>query len=697
MNEPAHGSVIRARTRFEAAAVGLRLAHSVAGRFGLSGWSDPAAPAAGQHGDALLAALRFIAAHARGFGLDPASQAAWRDDIARLRAGDDGHPLNRLARAAADSALGNRVVDLVLLAGLPELHECFATLCRLLHPDGLPCPTPTLALHWLEGEAQAHDTAAPDAPYQVRDSVEELLLHSPLARLGLLRLEGDGPWHSRQLRPGPGVWDALCGRPPRLDHATLVAGETAVPGLGQWLEQDAVRRAAGALRRGEPCLVAVLGGGASMRATRVKALLGAAGLAAVHARIDADPATGARAALDAYCAAFMQRACPWLAIEADDGVRLRTPGVTWELPVLASAAAEHTLPDLGLPVLALRIEPLPALARRAMWQALLPQLAEHAGLLAARYPVGPEDAREVAADLVLWQRVDQRALGLHDVGAALRARALWRARPGVRRVLPAAGWHSLLLPPSSLEQLRQAVLRVHQQITVLDDWGFEQGRQDRRGLRMLFFGPPGTGKTLAAEAMAHALGVDLLVVDIASLVSKWIGETEKNLAAVFELAESSRALLLFDEADALFGRRTEAGDANDRHANLETAFLLQRIERYEGVAVLTTNLRNNLDNAFTRRFEYIVEFPAPDAGTRQALWRLHLPAPAPLASDVDLEQLAAWYPLSGAQVRNAALGAAFLAAAEGGAIAQRHFLHAIEREYDKAGKAHPGKPPQPHR
>jgi SpoVK/Ycf46/Vps4 family AAA+-type ATPase len=306
----------------------------------------------------------------------------------------------------------------------------------------------------------------------------------------------------------------------------------------------------------------------------------------------------------------------------------------------------------------------------------------------------------VVSDLALRQRVSapgEPALSIDDIGACLRARTGWRARPGVRRVVPRAQWSDLLVPQGSAAQLSEAVLRIHQQLTVLDDWGFEQGRHERRGLRLLFYGPPGTGKTLAAEAMARALGVDLLAVDIASLVSKWIGETEKNLAAVFEVAEASRALLLFDEADALFGRRTEGHDANDRHANLETAFLLQRLERYEGVAVLATNLRASLDPAFTRRFEFIVEFPEPDIATRARLWRLHLPEDAPLAADVDLPQLADWFAMSGAQIRNAALGAAFLAAAEREAserrIAQRHFLRSIEREYEKAGKAHPGNPP----
>jgi hypothetical protein len=684
---PAAGDLTRARTRFEAAAVGLRLAHSVARRFGLA---DSLDTVAGARDDPLAAALRGVVQQAAVLGLTHANQAGWEDDIRRLRT--DTHPLSRLFRLAPAPALGQRIVDLVLLAVLPDLHEAYAVLCRLLQPAGLPYPTPTLALDWLENEADA-------GLFEVRDSVEELLVYSTLAQTGLLRLDGDGPWHARVLRAGPGVAEALAARPPQGPRLALVRAAGPIPGLDPWLQQDEVRRAACALRRGEPCLVALVGATAAMRATRVRALLHAAGCAAMHIDVDSD----ARAPLDAYCAAFMAGACPWLEIGHNDGppgARLRTPGVRWEVPVIASMDAEPAMPDLALPIILLRVTALGAPARRIMWQALLPQLGEHAALLAARYPVDPHEACSVAGDLALRQRVDPRACSIDDIGHSLRSRAQWRSRPGVQRVLARAGWDRLLLPAPSLHQLQQAVLRVHQQVTVLDDWGFEQGRVDRRGLRMLFYGPPGTGKTLAAEAMASALGVDLLVVDIASLVSKWIGETEKNLAGVFELAETSRALLLFDEADALFGRRTEGNDANDRNANLETAFLLQRLERYEGVAVLTTNLRSSLDPAFTRRFEYIVEFPEPDAVVRAALWRLHLPDGAPVDATVDLGQLAAWYALSGAQVKNAALGAAYLAAASGAAIGQAHFLQAIEREYDKAGKAHPGYPPAsstPHR
>jgi SpoVK/Ycf46/Vps4 family AAA+-type ATPase len=210
---------------------------------------------------------------------------------------------------------------------------------------------------------------------------------------------------------------------------------------------------------------------------------------------------------------------------------------------------------------------------------------------------------------------------------------------------------------------------------------------------MLFAGPPGTGKTLAAEVLAHALSVDLMVVDISRVVSKWIGETEKNLAEVFDAAERTQAVLVFDEADALFGKRTEVSDAHDRYANLETAYLLQRLERLEGMAILATNLRQNVDAAFLRRIEFVVDFDVPALAERRRLWHCHLPPGAPLDPDVDLDELASLYPIVGGVVRNAAVAAGFLAATQAQPISRAHLIHAIRREYEKHGRPFPGHPP----
>ncbi|WP_313952980.1 ATP-binding protein [Accumulibacter sp.] len=690
-------SEIREHTRRELADVGLRLANSLARRFAATGeggeGGSVAAPGLEEalSRDALLPALAFAERFAGE--LPPAVQPPL-----------PAHPLLRLEAIARPRQHAGLLKDLLLLACLPEAHEGFATLCRLVHPEGLPLPTGALALHWLESEGvgQGHGV-----PFAVRDAVEDLLHYSPLAAMGLVRLPGSGPWQGRGLRAGPGVWEALMARPPQLDNGQLLSGYVQVPGLDDWLALPAVTQAVAALRRGLPCQVMLVGGDAAMRVTRVRALLGAATVVAIRTQVDHAGGVEAgshRQSVDGYTAAFMHQACLWLEARRDEAPGDQTgeamdSGVSTaladlpELPVITSAHSERQVPLLGLALIRLSVQPLAPVARRRLWQSLLPQLGEQAGELAARYPIEPDDARDVVRDLGMHQSLTQQALALEQVGECIRARTTWSSRPGIQRVLPRAGWSALLLPEPARRQLQHAVQRVLQQITVLDDWGFAQGRGERRGVRMLFFGTPGTGKTLAAEVVARALGVDMLVVDLANLVSKWIGETEKNLAAVFDIAERSRALLLFDEADALFARRTETQDAHDRYANLETAYLLQRLERYEGVAVLTTNLRSNLDSAFARRFEFIVEFPEPDAATREALWRLHLPAGAPLAEDVGLPELAAWYALSGAQIKNAALAAAFLAAAGGREIHQHHFLLAVENEFDKAGRAHPGFPP----
>jgi SpoVK/Ycf46/Vps4 family AAA+-type ATPase len=246
-----------------------------------------------------------------------------------------------------------------------------------------------------------------------------------------------------------------------------------------------------------------------------------------------------------------------------------------------------------------------------------------------------------------------------------------------------------VLPGEQSQQLRESIDRLLHQARVLDEWGFLKSRSGARGVRLLLAGPPGTGKTLSAEVLARALGVDLLIVDISRVVSKWIGETEKNLEQAFDAAERSRAVLLFDEADALFGKRTEVSDAHDRYANLETAYLLTRLERFEGLAVMSTNMRHNIDPAFLRRMEYIVDFDEPGRAEREAIWRCHVPQHAPLDPDVEFAELAAMFPVVGGVIRNAAAAAAFRASAAERNIRQDDFVHSLRREYEKQGKAFP--------
>ncbi len=250
------------------------------------------------------------------------------------------------------------------------------------------------------------------------------------------------------------------------------------------------------------------------------------------------------------------------------------------------------------------------------------------------------------------------------------------------RIEPYAGWADLVLPEPSVQALRELAGQVRHRTTVYADWGM--GGPRGQGITALFTGESGTGKTLAAEVLAAELGLDLYRIDLASVVSKYIGETEKNLKRVFDAAESSDAVLLFDEADAIFGRRSEVRDSHDRYANLEISYLLQRMETYRGLAVLTTNLRGALDRSFMRRLRFVVPFPFPDAAARARIWRLMLPPRVPV-SDLDFERLARLQ-LSGGNIRTVALNAAFLAADAGGPVSMAHLLSAARREYAKLEK-----------
>jgi hypothetical protein len=271
-------------------------------------------------------------------------------------------------------------------------------------------------------------------------------------------------------------------------------------------------------------------------------------------------------------------------------------------------------------------------------------------------------------------------------GARLQTRGALRGL--AERVPITPSWDELVLPPGTLAQLREISLRVTRRATVMDDWGFA-GRRYGRGTTVLFSGSSGTGKTFAAAVLAAEIGQDLYRIDLASVVSKYIGETEKKLAQLFDGAERANCVLLFDEADALFGKRSDVRDAHDRYANQEVAYLLQRVERFAGLAILTSNMSGSIDPAFARRFDASVFFELPDLAARHRLWERALPAAAPRDGDLDLALLARKVRISGGVIGKAALAAAFLAAEEGTPIAMRHLLHALRREVASLGIAVP--------
>ncbi len=271
-----------------------------------------------------------------------------------------------------------------------------------------------------------------------------------------------------------------------------------------------------------------------------------------------------------------------------------------------------------------------------------------------------------------------------DLWAACRT----QARPAVanlaQHIKPRARWEDLVLPASKVEILHQIVVQVRHRYTVYDEWGFAARSARGLGISALFWGPSGTGKTMAAEVLANELSLDLYRIDLSSVVSKYIGETEKNLRQIFDAAEAGSAILLFDEADALFGKRSEVKDSHDRYANVEISYLLQRMEEYRGLAILTTNMKAALDPAFQRRIRFVVQFPFPDATHRAEIWRKSFPSGAPIEG-LDATKLARLN-IAGGHIRNIALNAAFRAADERVSVQMRHLLSAARSEYAKMEK-----------
>jgi hypothetical protein len=330
------------------------------------------------------------------------------------------------------------------------------------------------------------------------------------------------------------------------------------------------------------------------------------------------------------------------------------------------------------------IPPIPEAMRSSVWRdALARRRLENVDIdrLASRYRIGVGVIERVVAETA-----GQQGDLTDAIDRSIRQHIETRLGSVATKVTRLASFENVILPDEVRDSLKELVGRVRHRRRVFETWGFEHTISTSRGITALFQGGPGTGKTLVAGAIARELELDLYRIDLSRVMSKWIGETEQNLAAVFDAAEDGQAVILFDEADSLFTKRTEVKSSVDKYANLEVNFLLQRLDSFDGIAILTTNFGTAIDAAFKRRLSFRITFPFPDESEREQLWRVHLPKDVPTAGKLDLMKIAGKYKLSGGYIRNAALRAAFLAAAENLPMSQRHLERAVELEFNDVGK-----------
>lgn len=312
------------------------------------------------------------------------------------------------------------------------------------------------------------------------------------------------------------------------------------------------------------------------------------------------------------------------------------------------------------------------------------------GMVASKFRFTPgqiKRALRAAQDLTNWEseQADQpiRAEILHR---ACYLQVQHKLEKKATRIKPSYDWDDIILPSEQKNMLKNACNQIKYRHIVYGEWGFERKLSYGKGLSILFAGPPGTGKTMSAEVIAKELFLEIYKIDLSQVISKYIGETEKNLQEIFTEAQHSNAILFFDETDALFGKRSEVKDSHDKYANIEVAFLLQKMEEYQGISILATNLLQNIDEAFLRRISYVIKFPFPDVEQREKIWRSIFPKEAPLSSEVDFKFIAEKIQVAGGNIKNIAVSAAFLAAEKGGEIGMQEIIEAAKHELQKSGK-----------
>ncbi len=635
----------------------------------------------------------------------------------------DASPDAAWARLTHRFALDDLDAQALLLAVAVEFDPRYGRLVGWLHDD-VTRRRPTVGLA-LDLFADGIGTRL----FNRRRFVDGALVTS-----GLVKVE-DGPTLvERVLTPAPGLVRWLVGEPP-IDPAarpavTLCGVDAAVDETPPGLADHRDRLVAG-VGRGERRLVAVSGPPGSGRQGFARAI--AARLVRPLYVLDVEPLAELEErpdftrALDAAVLAARLDDAPLCLrrLDALDGGRepkqvaeqtARRRAVAQaladrgpRLTVVTVAAPWHPQrPPPGLPpVEQATIEALPVVGRVALWRAALGEgltdgspdgsdgsesdpldaIADAIAGVADAFRFPPGRIRAAATTAHGFARAAGRPLpDGEQLFRAARAHATPQLGQLARRVETAHDWDDLVLAADRRAQLEEVIVRVRHRTQVLERWGFGRKVVGERGTSALFVGPPGTGKTMAAALIAAETQRDLYRIDLSQIVSKYIGETEKHLERTFAEAEATDAALFFDEADALFGKRGDVKDAHDRYANIEVGYLLQRLERFPGLVILATNLRKNIDEAFLRRMDVIVDFPLPDVEQRARLWARIWPAAAPLADDVDPADLAERFDVAGGHIRNIALSAAFAAAEAGADIGLSHVISAARSEYKKLNK-----------
>jgi hypothetical protein len=583
----------------------------------------------------------------------------------------------RLRALASTFTLTELDVDLLLVAAAPDLDPRFEKLYGYLHDDvARRRPSTGLALELAGGSP----LAATDRARFGRSA--------PLCRHGLVVIEdADRPFLSRALRVPDRVTAHLLGD--RQPDAALSAWLRSPPPLVA-AEGARLARAFGAGVRLVYCRQPA---GSWTAAVAVQAL-GSIGWDALVVDLTSVPEADAAdlVAVAVREAALLDRVLVLGPVEeiGRPALRAATDGLVSVL-LYGGVPWDPSWSTAGVPVIDLH-----DVAHRPARQVWADALASAGQVLTADRPaavteqlstfrMAPDQVQRAVDAAVDTAAADGMPLTREHLSAGARLQNGVGLGRLARRVEPSVGWDDLVLPPLPLGALQHLTDRVRLRDRVLGDWRLRRAGGRGEGVTALFAGEPGTGKTMAAEVVAAELGLDLYVIDLSSVVDKYIGETEKNLERVFAGAEGVNGVLFFDEADALFGKRSEVSDARDRYANLEVAYLLQRMETFDGLAVLATNIRSNLDEAFARRLSLVVEFSRPEAGERRRLWEKSLAA-VPLAADVDLDFCAAAFELAGGDIRNVAVSAAYVAAADADVVTMSRLMRAVQVEYRKLGR-----------